>query len=134
LEKCLGHDNLTEIKISDAGRFRDHLFAKGMSSSSVKRVLFSVRSIVNLAICGQGLAINNIFSGTFIPDDSATQHRKPIPLAVLQPIQANCQTLDDEPSWLIALISDSGMRLSEGCGVLASDIHIDTDSPFIKLR
>ena len=46
LEECLGHDNLTEIKMSDAGRFRDHLFARGMSSSSVKRVFSSVRSIV----------------------------------------------------------------------------------------
>ena len=37
LEECLGHDNLTEIEISDAGRFRDHLVAKSMSSSSLKR-------------------------------------------------------------------------------------------------
>ena len=134
LEECLGHDNLTEIKMSDAGRFRDHLFARGMSSSSVKRVFSSVRSIVNLAIWEQGLAINNIFSGTFIPDDGAKQQRAPIPLAVLQHIQSNCQTLDDEPRWLIALISDSGMRLSEACGLLASDIHIDTASPYVELK
>ena len=130
----MGHDNLTEIKMSDAGRFRDHLFARGMSSSSVKRVFSSVRSIVNLAIREQGLAINNIFSGTFIPDDGVKQQRAPIPLHALKCIQSNCQTLDDEPRWLIALISDSGMRLSEACGLLASDIHIDTDSPFIELK
>ena len=52
------HDNLTEIKMSDAGRFRDHLFARGMSSSSVKRVFSSVRPIVNFAIREQELAIN----------------------------------------------------------------------------
>ena len=120
--------------MSDAGRFRDHLFARGMSSSSVKRVFSSVRSIVNLAIREQGLAINNIFSGTLIPDDGAKQQRAPIPLHALQRIQSNCQTLDDEPRWLFALISDSGMRLSEACGLLASDIHIDTDSPFIELK
>ena len=120
--------------MSDAGRFRDHLFARGMSSSSVKRVFSSVRSIVNLAIHEQGLAINNIFSGTFIPDDGVKQQRAPIPLAMLQRIQPNCQTLDDEPRWLIALISDSGMRLSEACGLLASDIHIDTASPYVELK
>jgi len=129
----LGQDNLTETKISDAGRFRDHLFATGMSSSSEKRVFSSVRPIVNLAILEQGLAINNIFSGTF-PDDGAKQQRAPIPLAVLQRIQSNCQKLDDEPRWLIALISDSGMRLSEACGLLASDIHIDTASPYVELK
>ena len=129
----MGHDNLTKIEMSDAGRFRGHLFARGMSSSSVKRVFSSVRSIVNLAIREQGLAINNIFSGTLIPDDGAKQQRAPIPLHALQRIQSNCQTLDDEPRWLFALISDSGMRLSEACGLLASDIHIYIDSPFIEL-
>lgn len=38
VEECLGHYNLTEIGISDASRLRDRLFARGISSSSVKRV------------------------------------------------------------------------------------------------
>ena len=58
LKECLGHEDLTEIKISDASRLRDHLFAKGMSSSSEKWVFSSVRPIVNFAIREQELAIN----------------------------------------------------------------------------
>ena len=111
LEECLGHDNLTSIEKSDAGRFRDYLFACGMSSSSVKRVFSSVRAIINLAIREQGLAITNVFSGTFIPDDGAKQQRTPIPQDALKRVQMVCQNLDDEPRWLIALISDTGMRL-----------------------
>ena len=38
LIECLGHDSLTSIEVSDAGRFREYLFEHGMSSSSVKRV------------------------------------------------------------------------------------------------
>ena len=45
LSECLGHENLTALEISDAGRFRDYLFSKGMSSSSVKRVFSSVRAL-----------------------------------------------------------------------------------------
>ena len=30
---------------------------------------------------------------------------------------------------LIALISDTGMRLAEGAGLLKSDIHLDADIP-----
>ena len=41
--------------------------------------------------------------------------------------------LDDEPRWLIALISDTGMRLSEACGLQACDIHLDGDTPYINL-
>ena len=74
LTDCLGHEDLAALEISDAGRFRDYLFDRGMSSSSVKRVFSSVRAVINLAIREQGLSINNVFSGTFIPDDEAKTH------------------------------------------------------------
>ena len=130
---CLGHDDLVALEISYAGRFRDHLFDRGMSSSSVKRVFSSVRAVINLAIREQGLSINNVFSGTFIPDDEAKTQRLPIPTDVLLTIQHECMQLDDEPRWLIALISDTGMRLSEACGLLTSDICLDGELPHIKL-
>ena len=133
LTDCLGHDDLAAIEISDAGRFRDYLFDRGMSSSSVKRVFSSVRAVINLAIREQGLSINNVFSGTFIPDDEAKTRRLPIPSNVLLTIQHQCMQLDDEPRWLIALISDTGMRLSEACGLLTSDICLDGELPHITL-
>ena len=37
------------------------------------------------------------------------------------------------PRWLIALISDIGMRLLEACGLQACDIHLDGDTPYINL-
>ena len=49
LIECLGHDTLTSLDMSDAGRFRDYLFERGMASSSVKRVFSSVRAVINLA-------------------------------------------------------------------------------------
>ena len=86
---CLGHDDLAAIEISDAGRFRDFLFDRGMSSSSVKRVFSSVRAVINLAIREQGLSINNVFSGTFIPDDEAKTQRLPIPTDVCSLFSVN---------------------------------------------
>ena len=133
LTDCLGHDDLAAIEISDAGRFRDFLFDRGMSSSSVKRVFSSVRAVINLAIREQGLSINNVFSGTFIPDDETKTQRLPIPTDVMLTIQRECMQLDDEPRWLIALISDTGMRLSEACGLLTSDICLDGELPHITL-
>ena len=133
LTECLGHDNLSMLKVSDGGQFRDFLFDRGMSSSSVKRVFSSVRAIVNLAIREQGIAVSNVFSGTYIPEDALKQKRPPIPMDTLRQIQSNCRSLNDEPRWLIALISDTGMRLSEACGLLVSDIHLDTTTPYIAL-
>ena len=126
LTDCLGHEDLAALEISAAGRFRDYLFDRGMSSSSV-------RAVINLAIREQGLSINNVFSGTFIPDDEAKTQRLPIPTEVLVTIQHECMQLDDELRWLIALISDTGMRLSEACGLLTSDICLDDELPHINL-
>ena len=80
---CLGHDDLAAIEISNASRFRDYLFDRGMSSSSVKRVFSAVRAVINLVIREQGLSINNVFSGTFIPDNEAKTQRLPIKTDVL---------------------------------------------------
>ena len=132
-KSILGHDSLTSLEVSDAGRFRDYLFERGRSSSSVKRVFSSVRAVINLAIREHGLSVTNVFSGTFIPNDEVKKKRLPIPAPDLVKIQRECIALDDEPRWLIALISDTGMRLSEACGLRACDIHLVGDTPYINL-
>ena len=88
-----------------------------MSSSSVKRVFSSVRAVLNLAIQGQGLTINNVFSGTFIPDDEAKKQQQPFPNDVLAAVQEECRHSDVEPRWLVALISDTAcvFQRSVGC-------------------
>ena len=111
----------------------NYLFARGMSSPSVKRVFSSVKSIVNLAIRERGLTVTNVFSGTFIPDDVAKQRGNPIPSDVLQRVQLECQNIDDEARWLISLLNDTGMRLSEVCELLTSHIHFDAATPFVDL-
>ncbi len=63
LIECPGHDSLTSLEVSDVGRFRDYLFERGMSSSSVKRFFSSVRAVINLAIREHGLSVTNVFSG-----------------------------------------------------------------------
>ena len=49
-------------------------------------------------------------------------------------IQQACLTLDDDIRWLIALIFDTGMRLSEAAGLMLEDIHLNEDIPYINLK
>ena len=107
--------------------------AKGMGKSTVKRVFSSIRSIINLAIKEHGLEGNNGFLGTFIPDGLRQTTRKPIPVNVIKDIQQTCKEMDDDLRWLIALLSDTGMRLGEAVGLLKSDIVLDTDTPHLNL-
>ena len=78
LADCLGHEQLDEITSKDAGRFRDYLFDRGMSSSSINRIFSTVRAVINLSIKEHGLDWSNVFSGTYIPDDSRSAGRIPI--------------------------------------------------------
>ena len=131
--QVLGNKSVTAYSSSEAAEFRDWLINKGMGKSTVKRVFSSIRSIINLAIKEHGLDGNNGFLGTFIPDGLRETTRKPIPVDVIRDIQKTCTEMDDDLRWLIALLSDTGMRLGEAVGLLKSDIILDTDAPHLNL-
>ena len=42
--------------------------------------------------------------------------------------------VDDEKRWLIALISDTGMRLAEAAGLHRNDIELDSEIPYLRIR
>ncbi len=130
----LGDRTLDQYTSADAAAFRDQLFEKGLSSSSVKRTFASIRSIMNLSIKEYGLSCDNAFAQTFIPDRNDVTKRLPIPIDRLRLIQDTCRKTDDDLRWLIALISDTGMRLAEASGLLKADIQLEHDIPHISLK
>ena len=88
-------DTYTQL---DAARFRDALFARGLSSSSVKRMFGAVKAIVQLSIAEHGLACSNVFRGTFLPKKDDVRKRQPIPADTIVSVQAECQSMDDRPT------------------------------------
>jgi len=131
--ECFGNVDINSLKPIDAGKYRDFLFNKGLSTSSVKRVFSSINAVINISINEIGINMINPFSGTFIPDDNKKKTRLPIPIENIKNIQAECKNLDDDNRWLIALISDTVMRLSEATGLLSGDIILDAIIPHINL-
>ena len=118
----------------DASSFRDWLIDKGLQISSVKRVFSYIRSIINLSISEDGINCINAFSKTYMPESRTIEVKKPIPINVLRQIQSLCKDYDDDLRWLIALLSDTGMRLGEGVGLLKSDIRIDESIPHVIVK
>ena len=53
--------------------------------------------------------------------------RVPVPIDSIRLVQNECMKLDDDIRWLIALISDTGMRLAEAAGLRISNLHLDED-------
>ena len=131
--ELLGDLPIDEYSSKDASKFRDYLLDRGLLISSVKRIFSSIRSIINLSISEEGISCINAFSKTYMPDNDNVDIRKPIPTKDIKHIQSLCREYDDDLRWLIALLSDTGMRLGEGVGLLKSDINLDCDIPHINL-
>ena len=122
------------VYLIEAAQFRDWCIEKGMGIKTVKRVFSSIRAIVNLAIAEEGLECSNAFAKTYFPEDDKAQSRQPIYIEDIKKVQSLCRDIDDEMRWLIALISDTGMRLGEAAGLLKEDIKVNEPIPHIDLK
>ena len=129
----LGDLPIDNYSTKDASNFRDYLLDRGLLISSVRRVFSSVRAIINLVIQEYGLAINNSFAKTYMPEIKEGQKRQSLPAQIIKNIQSICKEYDDDLRWLVALLSNTGMRLGEGVGLLKSDINLNCEIPHIRL-
>ena len=131
--KLLGDRPLGSYSSSEAAQFRDWCLQQGMTIRTVKRVFASIRAIVNIAITEHGYDCSNAFSKTFFPEEENVSKRRPIPIENIRTIQTKCMEVDDDMRWLIALISDTGMRLGEAVGLLKEDIILEDEVPHVRL-
>ncbi|MDC0650320.1 tyrosine-type recombinase/integrase [Candidatus Puniceispirillum sp.] len=132
--KLLGDKPISSYSSNEAAQFRDWCIDRGMGIKTVKRVFSSIRAIVNLAIAEEGLDCSNAFAKTFFPNDDNAQSRQPISLEDIKKVQSLCKDIDDEMRWLIALISDTGMRLGEAAGLLKEELKLNEPIPYIELK
>ena len=132
LIECLGDRPLDCYNGHDAGKFRDWLVEKGLGRSSQQRIFSVVKAIVNFNIREFGLNCRNAFSGVYLPSETVKK-RQPIPSTRIKKLQEECVRLDDDIRWLVALISDTGMRLSEAVGLRQQDLKLDHEVPHVAL-
>jgi integrase len=98
------------------------------------RVISSIRAVFNFAISEYALDLKNPFVGMYFDKSAGVSKRLPIPIEDIRKVQNQCRLIDDDLRWLVALVSDTGMRLAEGAGLLKSDIILDADIPHISLK
>ena len=69
-----------------------------------------------------------------MPEGLRVTKRQPIPINDIRRIQPRCCEQDDELRWIIALLSDTGMRLGKAIGLVKSDIVLEAKKPHINLK
>ena len=116
----------------DALIFRDSLLDRNSSYATVKRNFECIRAVWNFAARENGINSVNPFANMNYGNGAAQVKRMPIPIETIRKIQSLCFEIDDNIRWLIALLSDTGMRLAEACGLVKRDIHLAGEVPFIR--
>jgi integrase len=120
----------------DVNLFRDACFERGLSKGSVTRMFGTLRAVVNFTTRELGIVDVNSFSGVYFgdPRQEPEAKRPTIPLDVIRSVQTECHRINDEARWIVTLISDTGMRLSEAIGLVKSDVVFNHDHPHVVLK
>lgn len=129
-----GDKDLRAYTKKDANAFRDALIERGLSGSSMTRIFGTVRSVTNFASSEMGVSFNNPFSGVYFDRQAGVQEREPLSVDAIKRVQTECLGVDDELRWLVALVSDTGMRLAEAAGLTLADLVIDDDCPKVIIQ
>jgi len=74
------------------------------------------------------------FANVYFPELDDIKERLPVSPHDIKLIQTHCRENNDEMRWLLALISDTGMRLAEAAGLELNDIVLDSEIPYINLK
>lgn len=134
IDAC-GDKYLDAYTKADANAFRDSLIARGLAGTSMTRVFGTVRAVTNFAASELGLSLNNPFTGVYYDRSAGASDRSPVPVDALALVQSKCREIDDDLRWLVALVSDTGMRLAEAAGMTREDfIRADDGSIYARIR
>lgn len=129
-----GNKDLTAYTRIDANNFRDSLLSKGLAGSSITRVFGTVRSVFNFAAAEIGITVSNPFAGVYYDRQAGVEDSQPLPVDAIRTLQALCRDEDDDLRWLVALVSDTGMRLAEATGLLIDDIPLECPTPHLFVQ
>jgi integrase len=130
----VGDKPISSYTRHDGLALRDWLVQRGLAGSTVTRNFSYIKAIINFVSSELALDMYNPFAGIYHDRNAGVSSRNPIPVLDILRVQEECLKIDDDLRWLILLISDTGMRLAEGAGLLKSDIILDSQTPYVQIQ
>ncbi|MBO9449898.1 tyrosine-type recombinase/integrase [Tropicibacter sp. R16_0] len=119
----------------DANSFVKALLEKGNKTTTVQRRINSIRPVFSFTSRERELTDKRIFESLSIPKlGEDTKARLPFERSEIALIQAACIAEDDDIRWVVALLSDTGMRLGEATGLMTADVYLDDPIPYVSIR
>ena len=134
LIECLGNRSIDQYTSKDATILREWLIKKGLSNSSLQRVFSGIKAVINFVTLEHGLECQNAFAKVYLPSNTDAKKRHAVTQSNMAKIEKECLAIDDDIRWLVAIIFDTGMRLSEAAGLMIEDLSLETPLPYIDLK
>ena len=120
---------------NDANALREYLKGRGLAKESIARNMSNVRAVINFVLREHGLPTNSAFSGVYLGEVDAPKKRYVPTASELRTLQDLCYAQDDELRWIIGIILNTGMRLSEAVGLALDDLRIKSEEiPYIIVQ
>ena len=110
------------------------MIAKGLAGSSFARIYNALNSTLNFTINEHALDMSNPFSRVYFDRTDKVKKRLPIPSDILKLIHSECYRIDDEMRWLLPLISDTGLCLSEAAELHREDLVLHHEIPHLIVQ
>ena len=134
LSEAIGEKTIGKIQRTDTIRFRDYLVTRGLKGPSIGRVFGNANTILNIAFSELGIDKPNPLSGVFIDTSIGSVRRNGFTAVDLLRLKQICHQYDDELRHILALICDTGMRLSEAVGLRHRDLVLVHDYPHVIVQ
>ena len=131
---ALGDKPIDLYSRKDALFMRDAFVSRNLSVASIKRNFNNINALTGLVCKELGYPASATFRGLFFREAGVQNQRLPVPDMLREFLQKECKATDDEARWLLALISDTGMRLSEAIGLAREDISLAGKVPYITIQ
>ena len=110
------------------------MVAKGLAGSIISRIYNALNSTLNFTINEYALDRSNSFLRVYLDITNKVKKRLPIPSNILKQIQSECHCNDDDMCWLLALISGTGLRLSEAAGLHRDELVLHPGIPYVIVQ
>ena len=106
-----------------------------VKTTTVRRMLNALSPVFITWGLNKDKSVTDPFKKIAIPDEKKdAKPRIPFSAADLARLFMVCQTKDDSPRWLLAMLIDTGARLAEVTGLAVTDIQLTAPVPHIRIQ
>ena len=108
---------------------------RGNKTDTVTRRLNDIRPVFSTLCREYELQDREIFKSVIIPNKGKDRKVKlPYTNDEVRLIQRACIDKDDDIRWIVAILSDTGMRMSEAVAIRVEDVFLEDQYPYLALK